>query len=181
MNMKTADPLAQADSTETARRQLDAVFRRRGPALLRFLRRRTSDDEAQDLAQEAFLRLTRAAESQALQKPEAYLARIARNLLRDRAKSVSGFRERTHAVLEPEVHPANDGDPHLALEARQLLQRHEKAILTLKPKTRDIYLRHRLDGQSYAEIAAAVGIGVSAVEKHMMKAIAQVDRMLGRP
>jgi DNA-directed RNA polymerase specialized sigma24 family protein len=67
------------------------------------------------------------------------------------------------------------------LEARQLLQRHEAAVLKLKPKTREIYLRHRLEGQSYAEIAAAFGIGVSAVEKHMMNAIAQVDRTLGRP
>lgn len=164
-----------------SRAQLDALFRRQSPALLRFLTRRTGRDEAQDLAQEAFLRLTRAAGGRTLNQPEAYLARIARNLLRDRAKSVSGYRERTHDVLEPEHHAANDGDPHLALEARQLLQRHEAAILTLKPKTREIYLRHRLDGQTYAEIGAAFGIGVSAVEKHMMRAIAQVDRVLGRP
>jgi RNA polymerase sigma factor (sigma-70 family) len=183
MRIDATDPIGREshDPAKAARRQIDALFRRQTPALLRFLTRRTSRDEAQDLAQEAFLRLTRAADSQVLLRPEAYLARIARNLLRDRAKSVSGHRERTHDVLEPELHAANDGDPHLALEARQLLQRHEAAVLKLKPKTREIYLRHRLEGQSYAEIAAAFGIGVSAVEKHMMNAIAQVDRTLGRP
>lgn len=180
MTLDTADPALRQAHDDT-RRQLDALFRRHAPALLRFLRRQTSRDEAQDLAQEAFLRLTRAVDHQSLQTPEAYLKRIARNLLRDRAKSVSGFRERTHAVLDPELHAANDGDPHLALEARQLLERHEAAVLKLKPKTREVYLRHRIDGQTYAEIATALGIGISAVEKHMMKAIAAVDRSLGRP
>ena len=180
MTLDTADPTLGEAKADT-RRQLEALFRRQGPALVRFLSRRASREEAQDLAQEAFLRLTRAADSQPLQKPEAYLARIARNLLRDRAKSVSGYRERTHAVFEPDLHAANDGDPHLALEARQLLERHEAAVLKLRPKTREIYLRHRIDGQTYAEIAAALGLGVSAVEKHMMKAIAAVDRSLGRP
>ncbi|PZR35491.1 RNA polymerase sigma factor [Caulobacter segnis] len=180
MTMDTVDPVLAEAETDT-HRQLDALFRRQAPALVRFLSRRTGREEAQDLAQEAFLRLTDAAGRKMLQKPEAYLARIARNLLRDRAKSVSGHRERTHAVLEPELHAAYDGDPHLVLEARQLLERHEAAVLKLKPKTREVYLRHRLDGQSYAEIAQALGIGVSAVEKHMMKAIAAVDRSLGRP
>ncbi|MEH0196313.1 RNA polymerase sigma factor [Caulobacter sp. CCNWLY153] len=180
MTLKTVDPVLGETQTD-ARRKLDALFRRQAPALLRFLSRRTNPEEAQDLAQEAFLRLTHAAGKQALQKPEAYLGRIARNLLRDRAKSVSGRRERSHAVLEPEAHATSDGDPHLALEARQLLERHEAAVLKLKPKTREVYLRHRVDGQTYPQIAAALGIGVSAVEKHMMKAIAAVDRSLGRP
>jgi len=180
MTLKAIDPvLAEAEADR--RRQLDALFRRQAPALMRFLSRRTGREEAQDLAQEAFLRLTDAADRKVLQKPEAYLARIARNLLRDRAKSVSGHRERSHLELEPERHAAQDGDPHLMLEARQLLERHEAAVLKLRPKTREVYLRHRLDGQSYAEIAAALGVGVSAVEKHMMKAIAAVDRSLGRP
>lgn len=164
-----------------SRAQLDALFRRQAPALLRFLTRRTNHEEAQDLAQEAFLRLTRVAGQQTLRRPEAYLARIARNLLRDRAKSVSGFRERTHAVLDPELHAANDGDPHLALEARQLLERHEAAILKLKPKAREVYLRHRIDGQSYAEIAKAMGLGLNSIEKYMITAIAAIDRHLGRP
>lgn len=179
MTMDAADPLlGDADDT---RRQLDALFRRKAPALVRFLRRRTSQEEAQDLAQEAFLRLTRAAETKSLLKPEAYLARIARNLLRDRAKSVSGYRERTHAVLDPEIHAANDGDPHLALEARQLLERHEAAILKLRPKAREVYLRHRIDGQPYAEIAVAMGLGLNSIEKYMIEAIATIDRHLGRP
>lgn len=180
MTMDTVDPILGEAQTET-RRQLDALFRRQAPALVRFLRRRASREEAQDLAQEAFLRLTRAAGERTLDRPEAYLARIARNLLRDRAKSVAGQHERRHLALEPELHAANDGDPHLALEGRQMLERFEAAMMRLKPKTREVYLRHRIDGQSYAEIAAALGLGISAVEKHMMKAIALVDRSLGRP
>ncbi|AZS19179.1 RNA polymerase sigma factor [Caulobacter sp. FWC26] len=180
MTMDTIDPVLGEAETDT-RRQLDALFRRKAPALMRFLSRRTNREDALDLTQEAFLRLTRAADRRPLQKPEAYLARIARNLLRDRAKSVSGHRERTHAVLEPELHAANDGDPHLMLEARQLLERHEAAVLKLKPKEREIYLRHRVDEQPYAEIARDMGLSVSSIEKYMIAAIAAIDRHLGRP
>lgn len=169
------------DTPDHRRGQVEALFRSHGPRLARLLAQRTSREEARDLVQEAFLRLTRATEHQALDNPEGYLARIARNLLRDRAKSVSGWRERTHAAFEPELHAANDGDPHMALVARQLLERHEAAILRLKPKTREIYLLHRLDGLTYAQIATQLAMSVSGVEKQMMKAIAHIDRVLSRP
>lgn len=176
---------AQADNDETlpgrARGQVDALFRTHGQRLVRILTRRAGGrEEARDLVQEAFLRLTRAAESQVLINPEFYLKRITRNLLRDRAKSVSGAAERTHVALEPEVHAANDGDPHGILEARQTLARYEAAVMRLKPRTREIYLLHRLDGLSYDQIATELDLSVSAVEKQMMKAIAHIDRAMGR-
>jgi RNA polymerase sigma-70 factor (ECF subfamily) len=41
-------------------------------------------------------------------------------------------------------------------------------------------MAHRLDGLSYAEIAARTGLSIKGVEKHMCKAIAQLDRSLHR-
>ncbi len=181
MTVDIFEPIQADEPVPAGRAQLDALFRRQAPHLIRFLTRRTGRDEAHDLAQEAFLRLTRAADGQVLLNPEAYLQRIARNLLRDRAKSVSGWRERNHAEFQPELHAANDGDPHMALVARQLLERHEAAIMRLKPKTREIYLLHRLDGLTYAQIAERLAMSVGGVEKQMMKAIAHIDRALSRP
>lgn len=40
----------------------------------------------------------------------------------------------------------------------------------LSPRTRDVFLQHRLEGRTYREIAAPLGISISAVEKHIARA-----------
>jgi RNA polymerase sigma factor (sigma-70 family) len=175
------EPLPLKDQpTGRERGQVDALFRSHGPWLTRLLTRRTGVEEARDLVQEAFLRLTRASDQRTLDNPEAYLKRITWNLLRDRAKSVSGRMERSHGVLQPELHAANDSDPHQALVASQTLARYESAIMKLKPKTREIFLRHRLDGLTYAQIAQDLGMSIGGVEKQMGKAIGHLDRAMSK-
>jgi RNA polymerase sigma-70 factor (ECF subfamily) len=66
------------------------------------------------------------------------------------------------------------------LESRDTLRRLEAAMLKLKPKTREIFMAHRIDGLSYAEIADRTGLSVKGVEKQMGKAIAMIDRLLDR-
>jgi RNA polymerase sigma factor (sigma-70 family) len=177
-----ADGERQTLGDAQARGQLDALFRAQAPRLFRALTRRMGGrDDAADLLQEAFLRLTRIAAHRTLLNPEAYLQRVTRNLLRDRAKNIAGAFERSHAPLDPERHAARDSGPLETLEALEMLDRYSAALGRLPRKTREIFLRHRIDGLTYAQIAAEVGLGVSAVEKHMMKAIAHFDRVLGRP
>jgi DNA-directed RNA polymerase specialized sigma24 family protein len=50
--------------------------------------------------------------------------------------------------------------------------------MRLSPKTRDIFLAHRVDGVSYSDIAKRMGLSVKGVEWHMTKAIAHLDRVL---
>jgi RNA polymerase sigma-70 factor (ECF subfamily) len=160
---------------------IDRLFRAQSPGLLRFLRRTVRDDEAADLLQEAFLRLTRLfALGSPPARPEAYLQEIAGNLLRDGSRRRRRRSESLHEPLEDQ--PIADPAPGPAdyLEARDMLRAYEASLLKLKPKTREIFLLHRTRGRSYAEIAAEVGLSVSGVEKHMMKAIALIDRELGR-
>ena len=42
---------------------------------------------------------------------------------------------------------------------------------SLKPRTREVFLMHRLDGYSSAQIAKHFEISVSAVEKHIARAV----------
>jgi RNA polymerase sigma factor (sigma-70 family) len=56
------------------------------------------------------------------------------------------------------------------LAARERLQKVLAGLESLGPRTREIFLLHRLDGLKYREIAAQLGITVSAVEKHIAKA-----------
>jgi RNA polymerase sigma-70 factor (ECF subfamily) len=162
--------------------QIDRLFRSQAPRLLRFFSRRTgAREDAADLLQETFLRLTRMAATDPIPtSPEAYLQRIASNLLRDRARRSVTHAEDLHGPLDE--HALRDCGPGPAdrLEVQDLLNQYERALLKLRPKTRTIFLLHRRDSFTYAEIAAQMNLTVSGVEKHMMKAIAHIDRVFGR-
>ncbi|MEG3086748.1 sigma-70 region 4 domain-containing protein [Sphingomonas sp. PB4P5] len=54
----------------------------------------------------------------------------------------------------------------------------ERAMLSLPRTTREVFLAHRLDGSSYAEIARATGLSVRQVERHMAKALLQLSRFM---
>ena len=160
---------------------LDALYREESPRLLRSLARRTaSREDARDLVHEIFCRMARlgASGSLRLDRPQAYLSRIATNLLRDRAKHASRHMTASHVAAD-ESRLAGLDQQRL-LESRDMLTRVEAAMLKLRPKTREIFMAHRVDGLTYAEIAERTGLTVKGVEKQMSKAIAQLDRLLDR-
>lgn len=163
------------------RLDVDALYQEQASKLTRFLAGRIgSREEARDLVQEAFSRLLgrRGTGSGEVERPEAYLNRVTRNLLYDRAKTHSRRSAHLHVVADDEMLPGPD--PQRLLETRDMLRRLEAAMLKLKPKTREIFMAHRLDGMSYAEIAELTGLSIKGVEKQMSKAIAHIDRMLDR-
>lgn len=156
---------------------LEALYRDQSPRLLRSISRRTSSrEEAHDLVHDIFLRIARIGASRPLKldRPEAYLSRMATNLLRDVARTAARHQSDRHVTVDEQTLPGADQQEQL--EARDMLRRMEAAMLKLRPITREIFMAHRLDGLSYAEIADRTGLSVKGVEKHMSKAIAQVTR-----
>lgn len=162
------------------RLRLDFLYRDQRLSLIRyFTRNRASAADAEDLTQEAFLRLANADVSPGeIAKPAAYLRQIGRNLMRDHSTAPS----RRNELSAPEIVDSAGSEPNELgrLEARDTLRRLEAAMHRLKPRTREIFLAHRLDGMTYAEIAERTGLSVKGVEKQMSKAIAQLTRVLDR-
>ena len=163
-----------SETDESAFREL---YREEAPALVRFFRRKVrSHDEAEDLAQETLARFLRASPVTAIQTPQAYLKRIATNLLRDRA-------ERGSTRLAEMSVPLNEGldqpgicDPYRELVGRQELAHFEQVLLQLKPRTLEIFLLSRVDGYTYKEIASRLGMTLFGVKWHMLKAISHIDQ-----
>jgi RNA polymerase sigma-70 factor (ECF subfamily) len=157
---------------------LGELYRTHAPRLLRFFARRGQQDEAGDLVQESFTRFAdaRARTAAAIDRPEAYLSRIATNLVRNRAKTALRRSLASHVPADDE--PLTAHDAVALLEARDQIERLQKALASLAPKTREIFLAHRLDGLSYKDIATQTGLSVKGVEWHMGKAIAHLDRLL---
>lgn len=173
------DPLPPEDRVRRAApTSIEDLYREQRPSLLRFLGRRTSADRAGDLLQSVFTRFAglSAVRRAGIVNPAGYLHRSAANLVLDDAKMETRRGPAYHI-------PADDIDLYApdqiaALEARDLLHRLERSLVRLKPRTREIFLAHRIDGYSYIEIAERTGLSVKGVEKHMSQAIAFVDRVL---
>jgi RNA polymerase sigma factor (sigma-70 family) len=134
-----------------------------------------SREDAEDVIQEAYVRLLRYSAEHEVKHPERLLFSAARNLAADSRRRRKS-RERTearYALLEASAFdwPASDE----VVDARQRLKQVEDAVNTLPPRCQQVFLLHRLKGMSYSEIAAHCGISVSAVEKHIARACLQID------
>lgn len=124
---------------------------------------------AADLVQELFIRLWRRRDVQ-VEDLGQYMMRSARNLAIDHLRSQRS-RLRTESALLPEQMlgaPSTVEDGH---QADHDLHQVDAALRTLPERTRHVFLLNRIHGQSYSEIADALGISSSAVEKHMMRAL----------
>lgn len=150
------------------------------PALVRFFRRRCSNlSEAEDLAQEVLLRGLSSTRSTSAEHIKAYIFRSAINLWRDR--------ERRRKVLvsaemawddKVELQAAEEIPLERVLLSEEELLRVQQALLELSERTRDIFMLHRLEHLSYDAIGRMLGISVSAVEKHISKALAHLTRRI---
>lgn len=139
-------------------------------SLRRLLRRKgRARDEADELIQEAFLRLQEYRQSRHVVEPEAFLVRTVQNLSIDayRVKARRGLHTVANDVLERLVDPGPLPDE--VLSSCERLQRLRAGLENLSPRTRNVVLLYKIDGLSQPQIAAQLGISVSAVEKHMAK------------
>ncbi len=175
-----ADPLPPHDRLlRSSRNLLGQLYHGERPRLLRFFARRAGTDEADDLVQETFARYAGRTDAggSLVAEPQAYLTRVATNLLRDRAKFAVRRAAAFHQVFDDEVFIGSD--PVARLETRDLLSRLDKAVQRLKPRTRRVFLLQRVDGMSYAQIAENTGMSVKAVKKQMAKALFELRRDIG--
>ncbi len=171
------DPLPPDDRRSRGRALfLETLYRSHRDGLLRFVRRRVRGERAHDVVQQIFCKLARLSEveQRGIAAPAAYLRRAADNQLRDQARQTERHSAHLHLCADDVV--LRSADQVAALEARDRLRRLEDALFRLKPRTREIFLAHRIDGFSYAEIAARTGLSIKTVEMHMTRAIAFLDQ-----
>ena len=136
--------------------------------LIREVRIRTRGRaDAEELLHAAYLRLLRYRAQHAVENIAAFLVRTAVNI------GVDNYRhDRFIADVAPDEAERAENSPlqDEVLAARVRLDRVREGLSRLTPRTREIFLMHRLDEMKYREIAERLGISQSAVEKHIAKA-----------
>jgi len=160
-------------------RSLEELFRlQRGP-LVRFITSKLKDPgEAEEIVQEAFIRFQAKYAADTIASPEALLARIATNLVIDRVRERDARAAREDAWgkihtggAEGGLAPRTASDPAKTLAAKQQVEAALEVLDGLPEKTRKVFLLHRFEGLSHAEVSERTGIPKSTIEKHMIKAI----------
>jgi RNA polymerase sigma-70 factor (ECF subfamily) len=140
-------------------------------SILRAVRRAVGEsDAAEDLLHSAFVRLSEYRQQHAVDNPSGFLVKTAANLAIDERRRAQIRRESSLDIGE--MLNLADGRPLQteALAAQERLNKVMAGLDALGPRTREIFLLHRIDGLKYREIAAQFDITVSAVEKHIAKA-----------
>jgi RNA polymerase sigma-70 factor (ECF subfamily) len=168
---------ARAMPASQQQRQLESLARAYAPALKRYFEKRILEQaDADDLVQEVFARLARRAELAAIDKVQGYLFETAANVLRDRIRRRAVRQAGAHIEYDDVAHGREEFTPERVLLGKAMLADLARAIEALPERTRTVFVLHRFEELSYAEIARRLGVSESAVEKHMMKAIAHLTK-----
>ncbi len=140
------------------------------PQLYRFLLRRLKNhSDAQDLAQEAYLRLLRVEDPELIRQPAAYLFRIAANLVHEfRLKERrSGIIVSLEVVAEPGSYEA----PEKRIEQKEILDKIQVVLNDMPPLYAAAFVLCKRDGLSHQEIADKLGISLHTVRKYLTRAV----------
>ena len=159
---------------------LDSRFRL--PLINFFKRRLNNKAEAEDLTQEVFIRLMRHPDQNGGRSIDAYIFKIAANVLKDWLRHLMSRRANAHFTItdigeSDNVLPGmiEDRHPERVLYGKQSLKDVEEALDALGSRTREIFLLSRMENIPHRDIAGLYGISVSAVEKHVIKAVAYMS------
>ena len=148
------------------------VVREHHGSLLVWLRRRLAvPEDANDIAQEAYIRLMKYEGSTEIRSPLSMLYRIALNVAHDLGRAGHARRNDEHLNVDDMELPSEQPEVERVLDAKASYRRACDAIEQLPPKCRQVFLLSRVRGMTYPEIARHCGISVKMVEKHISHAL----------
>jgi RNA polymerase sigma factor (sigma-70 family) len=128
-------------------------------------------DPAEDVLHDAWLKLSAIGDDIRIENPAAYISRTVQNtaigLVRKEARRADIDAE-VETILFDNV---DRRTPEEVVVARDLLQKVQVELDSLPERTRIIFLKNRIDGQSHRKIAQELGITEEAVYYHIRRAL----------
>ena len=150
---------------------VEVSFAENESALKRFLERFFySAHDVEDILQETFLQTWSIEKKQKIQLPKSYLFRVARNMalkeLRKKSRQITAYIEEVNQdeLIGNETSTAE-------VEFNERLSLFGKALATLPPRCRKVFILRKVFGFSQKEIARRMNISVSTVEKHIINGL----------
>lgn len=146
---------------------------------VRLRKRLGSEELANDVLHETYLRVDRMVETQDIAQPNAYLYRMALNIAADRRQSDA--RLLTGSEIEDLLQVSDEAlDPARVVGAQKELQSLLKALYELPARRRRIFIAARLEEAPHLEISQRFGISTRMVEKEIKAALGHCALRLER-
>ena len=146
---------------------------------VRLRRRLGSEDLANDVLHETWLRVDRMETPPNLLKPNAYLYRMALNIAADRRQADA--RLLTGSEIEELLQSADETqDPSRVVGGQREIQSLVKALYELPARRRKILIAARLEEAPHLEISQRFGISTRMVEKEIKAALGHCAQRLER-
>jgi RNA polymerase sigma-70 factor (ECF subfamily) len=135
-------------------------------------------EDAQDVAQEAFLRCWKTREGMvAVQNGRAWIFRVALNAAKDLQRSA--WRRKVKPLQSTEIMPMMESmPPDRAVEERESLMRLRQALLKLRPEEKEVFLLRQNADLTYEEIAELRDRPVGTVKTQMRSALQKLKEIL---
>lgn len=132
-----------------------------------------NEEQAEDVTQEAFIKLWENCDKVPLDKAKSFLYTVANNTtLNQIAHQKVVLQYSKNSTLS---HSTNQ-TPEFILEEEQFKVKLQNAIANLSEAQRTAFLLHRIDGKKYHEIADMLNISVKAVEKRIHIALVELRK-----
>lgn len=150
---------------------LEGIVQRNDRDLKRYLSQRVGNRaEAEDLAQEIYLRLLRIERKDLIRSPQALLFRIASNAVYE--WRLLARNRLPHSAMELEALETLDDEPAADIWRAELALALSAALERLSPNCRAAVLLHRRERLTYSEVGLQLGISVGMVKKHLSQGLA---------
>ncbi|AEV63689.1 VreI [Pseudomonas ogarae] len=146
---------------------------------VRLRRRLGSEELANDVLHETYLRVDRMVDTQEIAQPNAYLYRMALNIAADRRQADA--RLLTGDEIEELLQVSDEAlDPARVVGGQKELQTLLKALYELPARRRRIFIAARLEEAPHLEISQRFGISTRMVEKEIKAALGHCALRLER-
>jgi len=135
-------------------------------------------DDAQDVAQEAFLRCWRTQEGVPdIHNLRAWIFRVGLNAAKDLQRSA--WRRRVKPLLGADAMPMTENvSPLSGLEDQESLHRLRQALLHLRPEEKEVFLLRQNGELTYEQIAELYDRPVGTVKTQMRSALQKLRKIL---
>lgn len=131
----------------------------------------TCASDVADVAHDTFVRMLSSRAADQIREPRDYLATVARGLVIDRyrRKAIESAYLQSLAARPEQVTPSEE-DRAIIIDTLVAV---DKALALLGTRAHQIFLLSQLDGLSYQQIAAQLGVSLTTVKKHMVRAFTE--------
>ncbi|MDB5030469.1 RNA polymerase sigma factor [Mucilaginibacter sp.] len=134
-----------------------------------------SDEIAEELLQDLFVKVWTSREKFDAEKSfRSYLFKIAENLVYDFFRKAALNKKLENYLISVSIPATSPIEQHIYYkEGNYALA---KAIEQLPPKRKQVYILCKIEGKSYEEVSRLLGVSVSTVNEHIVKASSVVKK-----